>query len=105
MAAMVVTERHLWVKPDRCWEEREGLSSQCSSLAFQALRYLRRDGDREVQGSKPSCQDGPGLSPNNAGVLAHLGQAIRDGHRKLVSRLVPLPRLQVGLEGGAGQER
>ncbi|KAF4118313.1 hypothetical protein G5714_000364 [Onychostoma macrolepis] len=53
--------------------------------------------------SKPSFQEGPGLSPNNAGVLAHLHLGIRDGHRRLVSRLVPLPRLRVGLEGGAGQ--
>ncbi len=27
-----------------------------------------------------SFQEGPGLSPNNAGVLAHLGLGIRDGH-------------------------
>ncbi len=37
------------------------------------------------------------------GVLAYLGLGIRDGHRRLVSRLVPLTRLRVGLEGGAGQ--
>ncbi len=34
---------------------------------------------------KPSFQEGPGLSPNNAGVLAHLRLGIRDGHRRLVS--------------------
>ncbi len=44
----------------------------------------------------------PGLSPNNAGVLAYL-RLDRDGHRRLVSWLVPLPRLRVGLEGGTGQ--
>ncbi len=32
----------------RYWEEREGLSSRCSSLPFQAFRYLRQDGGREV---------------------------------------------------------
>ncbi len=40
---------------------------------------------------KPSFQEGPGLSPNNAGVLAHLRLGIRDGHRRLVSQLVPSP--------------
>ncbi len=45
----------------------------------------------------------PGLSPNNAGVLACPGLRIRDGYRRLVSRYVPLPHLRVGLEGGAGQ--
>ncbi len=34
----------------------------------------------------------------------HLGLGIRDGHRRLVSLLAPLPRLRVGLEGGAGQK-
>ncbi len=42
---------------------------------------------------------GPGLSPNKAGVLARPGLRIEDGHRRLVSRLVPLPHLRVGLEG------
>ncbi len=45
MAAMVVTE-------SRSREEREGLSSRRSSLAFRAFRYLRRDGGREVQGGE-----------------------------------------------------
>ncbi len=35
-------------EPGRYKEEREGLSSRCSSLAFQAFWYLRRDGGREV---------------------------------------------------------
>ncbi len=37
------------------------------------------------------------------GVLAHLSLGIRDGLRRLVSQLMPLPRQQVGLERGAGQ--
>ncbi len=37
------------------------------------------------------------------GVLAHLGLGIRDGLRRLVSRLMHLPRLQVGLKRGVGQ--
>ncbi len=45
-----------------------------------------------------ALQEGPGLSPNNTGVLAHLGLGIKDGHRRLVSQLV-----RVGLEGGVGQ--
>ncbi len=68
-------------------------------------RWLRSLGRRRraQQPSNPSFQEGPGLSPNNAGVLAHLRLGIRDGHRRLVSRLVPLPRLRVGVEGGTGQ--
>ncbi len=68
-------------------------------------RWLRSLGRRRraQQPSNPSFQEGPGLSPNNAGVLAHLRLRIRDGHRRLVSRLVPLPRLRVGVEGGMGQ--
>ncbi len=98
-------------EPGRHREEREGLSARCSGLAFRAFRYpplrrwlrsLGRRG-RAQQPSNPSFQEGPGLSPNNAGVLAHLCLGIRDGHRRLVSWLVPLPRLRVGVEGGAGQ--
>ncbi len=53
--------------------------------------------------SKPSFQEGPGPSPNKVGVLARPGLRIGDGHRRLVSRLVPLPHLRVGVEGGTGQ--
>ncbi len=110
MAAMVVTERHVG-ESGRYREEREGLSSQCSSLAFRAFsvppsrRWSRSLGRRRrtQQPLKPSSQEGPGLSPNNAGVLARPGLRVRDGHRRLVSRLVPLPHLRVGLEGGTGQ--
>ncbi len=38
--------------------------------------------------------------PEQPGVLAHLGLGIRDGLRRLVSRLMPLPRLRVGLKRG-----
>ncbi len=41
--------------------------------------------------------------PEQPGVLAHLGLVIRDGLRRLVSRLMPLPRLRVGLKRGMGQ--
>ncbi len=53
---------------------------------------------------KDRDKEDPGLSPNNAGVRAH-PRLDRDGYRRLVSQLVPLPRLRVGLEGGTGQER
>ncbi len=66
--------------------------------AYQA--DLLKDLDKG-QGLSPD--EGPGLSLNNAGVLAHLRLGIRDGHRRLMSRLVPLPRLREGLEEGAGQ--
>ncbi len=48
---------------------------------------------REARLLEPSFREGPGLSPNRAGVLARPGLRIGDGHRGLVSRLVPLPRL------------
>ncbi len=43
------------------------------------------------------------FEPEQPGVLAHLGLGIRDGLRRLVSRLMPLPRLRVGLKRGMGQ--
>ncbi len=110
MAAMVVTERHLWVNLADIGRKRGAfcsmLRSRLPSFSVPPLRrWLRSLGrrGRAQQPSNPSFQEGPGLSPNNAGVLAHLCLGIRDGHRRLVSRLVPLPRLRVGVEGGAGQ--
>ncbi len=78
-------------EPGRYREEREGLSSRCSSLAFRAFRYPCRDGGLRSLGrrrpaqqpSNPSFQEGPGLSPNNVGVLVRPGLRIRDGHRRL----------------------
>ncbi len=43
MAAMVVTERHLWVNLADLEKKEKG-----SNLALPAFRYLRRDGGREV---------------------------------------------------------
>ncbi len=43
------------------------------------------------------------LKDLDKGFLSHLGLGIRDGLRRLVLRLVPLPRLRVGLERGVGQ--
>ncbi len=73
-----------------------------ASLHTMAVKSSRRRG-RAQQPLKPSSQEGPGVSPNKAGVLARPGLRIRDGHRRLVSRLVPLPHLRVGQEGGTGQ--
>ncbi len=78
MAAMVVTERHLWGEPGRYREEKEGLSARCSGLAFWAFRYLRWEGSWQVREAKARSAANP-------------------------SRLVPLPCLRVGVEGGAGQ--
>ncbi len=68
-------------------------------------RWSRSSGrrGRAQQPLKPSFQEGPCLSTNKAGVLAWPGLRIGDRHRRLVSRLVPLPHLRVGLEGGTGQ--
>ncbi len=108
MAAMVVTEIHLWVNLPDIGKKEKGFLINAPVWPFSvppSRRWLRSLGrPRHTQPpSKPSFQEGPGLSPNNAGVLAHLCLGIRDGHRRLVSRLVPLPRLRVGVEGGAGQ--
>ncbi len=46
---------------------------------------------RAQQLFKPSFQEGPGLSPNRAGVLTRPGLRIGDGHRRLVLPLVPPP--------------
>ncbi len=46
-----------------------------------------------VARSEPEQSRGPGRP----------GPRIGDGQRRLVSRLVPLPHLRVGLEGGTGQ--
>ncbi len=54
MAAMVVTERHLWVN--------------LADLEKKEKGFLQRRG-RAQQLLKPSFQEGPGLSPNRAGVL------------------------------------
>ncbi len=54
---------------------------------------------------KSSFHEGPGLSPNRAGVLARPGLRIGDRHRGLVLQLVPLPRLRAGVEEGTDQKR
>ncbi len=78
----------------------ETSSLKASSLPPKPLQKYAAAG--QAVASLHCEQEGPGLSPNNAGVLAHLRLGIRDGHRRLVSQLVPLPRLRVGLEESAG---
>ncbi len=108
MAAMVVTERHLWVNLADLEKKEKGFLLDAPVPSFSVppsrrwSKSSRRRG-RAQQPLKPSSQEGPGLSPNKAGVLARPGLRIGDGHRRLVSRLVPLPHLRVGLEGGTGQ--
>ncbi len=110
MAAMVVTERHLWVNLADIGKKEKGFLldapvSPSELFGTSSRRWSRSLGRRRraQRPSNPSFLEGPGLSPNNAGVLTHLRLRIRDGHRGLVSRPVPLPRLRVGLDGGAGQ--
>ncbi len=55
-------------------EEREGLSSRCTSLAFRAFRYLRRDGGREVQGGEGALSSLWNLHPKKAQVWARTKQ-------------------------------
>ncbi len=60
--------------------------------SFQHISYADIKGMREN-----------GYEPEQPGVLAHPGLRIGNGHRRLMSRLMPLPHLQVGVEGGTGQ--
>ncbi len=113
MAAMVVTERHLWVNLADIGKKEKGFlldapvspselfGTSVETLVREAKSLGRRR--RAQRPSNPLFQGGPCLSPNNSGVLAHLRLGIRDGHRGLVSWLVPLPCLRVGVEGSAGQ--
>ncbi len=98
MAAMVVTERHLWVNLADIGKKEKGflLDAPVSLPSFSgppSRRWSRSLGRRRraQRPSNPSFLEGPGLSPNNAGVLTHLRLRIRDGHRGLVSQPVPSP--------------
>ncbi len=96
---MVVTERHLWVnladigKKERAFFSM--LQSHLPSFLVPPSRWSRSlERPRRAQRpSKPSFQEGPGLSPNNAGVLAHLGLGIREWAQKssVTTRAPPLP--------------
>ncbi len=82
-------------------------SLKVPSLPSKPLQDTSRSSGRRGRAQqllKPSFQEGPGLSPNRAGVLARPGLRIGDGHRRLLSRLVPLAHLRVGVEGGTGQK-
>ncbi len=67
-------------EPGRYREEREGLSARCFRFRLPSFsvpplrRWLRSLGRRKARSAafKSFIQEGPGLSPNNAGVLAHL---------------------------------
>ncbi len=77
-----------------------------SFLVPPSIRWSRSSG-RRGRGRrllKPSFHEGPGLSPNRAGVLARPGLRIGDRHRGLVLQLVPLPRLRAGVEEGTDQK-
>ncbi len=98
MVAMVVTERHLWVNLADIGKKEKGFlldapvsPSELFGTSVETVVEKLGRRRRAQQPSNPSFQEGPGLSPNNAGVLAHLRLGIRDGHRRLLSRLVPLP--------------
>ncbi len=86
MAAMVVTERHLWVNLADLEKKEKGflLDAPISPPSFsvpQSRQWLRSLGRREraQRPSKPSFQEGPGPSPNKAEVLARPGLRIGDG--------------------------
>ncbi len=109
MAAMVVTEKHLWVNLADLERKEKGFLldapvSPSKLFGTSVETVVEKFRGRAQQLLKPSFQEGPGLSLNRAGVLARPGLRIGDGHRRLVSRLVPLAHLRVGVEGGTGQK-
>ncbi len=94
MAAMMVTERHLWVNLTDIGKKNKGFlldapvsPSKLFSTSVETVVEKFREAKACWAAFKPSFQEGPGLSPNKAGVLARPGLRITDGHRRLVSGL------------------
>ncbi len=92
MAAMVVTERHLWVNLADLRKKEKGFLldapiSPSELFGTSVETVVEKFGRRGCaqQPLKTSFQEGTGLSPNKAWVLARPGLRIRDGHRRLVS--------------------
>ncbi len=113
MAAMVVTERHLWVNLADIGKKEKGFlldapvsPSELFGTSVETVVEKFREAKARSAAfkifiprssrSEPEQRMGPGPSRSE-------DLRIWDGHRRLVSRLVPLPRLRVGLEGGTGQ--
>ncbi len=104
MAAMVVTERHLWVNLADIGKKENGflLDAPVSPFGTSVETVVKKF--REARARSAAFKTFiPRSFRSEPGVLARPGLRIRDGHRSLVSRLVPLPHLRVGLEGGTGQ--
>ncbi len=108
MAAMVVTERHLWVNLADLEKKEKGFlldapvspSKLFGTSVETVVQKFREARARSAafktfiprrSRSQPEQSRGPGLR-------------IRDGRRRLVSQLVPLPHLRVGVEGGISQK-
>ncbi len=85
MEAMVVTERHMWMNLEDIGRKKGFLldapvsPSKLFGTSIETVVGSLGRWRRAQRPSKPSFQEGPGLSPNNAGVLAHLRLGIRDG--------------------------
>ncbi len=101
--------------PFKPLQDTSRLNGRAYAAAGQAVASLHTMAVLEAYQADllKDLNNGQGLSPDEvaelrrttdlAGVLARPGLRIGDGHRRLVSRLVPLPHLRVGLEGGTGQ--
>ncbi len=68
----------------------------------KVVESSRRRGHAQ-QPLKPSSQEGPGLSPNKAGVLVRPGLRDRRRAQKASVATRAPPPLRVGLDGGTGQ--
>ncbi len=107
MAAMVVTERHLWVNLADIGKKEKGFLLDAPVSPFKLFgtsveTVVKKF--REARARSAAFKTFiPRSSRSEPGVLARPGLRIRDGHRRLVSRLVPFSHLRVGLEGGTGQ--
>ncbi len=110
MAAMVVTEKYLWVNLADLEKKEKGfllnapiLPSQLFGTSVETVVEKFREARARSEAFKTFIPRRSRSEPEQSGVLFRPGLRIGDGHRRLVSRLVPLPHLRVGVEGGTGQ--
>ncbi len=110
MAVIVVTERHLWVNLADIGKKEKGFllnapvsPSELFGTSVETVVEKFREARAHSAAFKTFIPRRSRSEPERTGVLARPGLRIRDRHRRLLSRLVPLPHLRLGVEGGAGQ--
>ncbi len=110
MSAMMVMDRHLWVNLADLEKKEKGFlldapisPSELFGTSIETVIEKFREARACSAAFETFIPRRSRSEPDKAGVLARPGLRIGDRHRRLVSRLVPLPHLRVGLEGGTGQ--